>query len=299
MTSLRLGAVLLAFTTVFGAPQVAEAQRPGPDDPQRVIRYQYQGRSSFGRVDGSTIYELPGPDIFSAAVNAPTGRTVPLEGVRVLQPLQAELVEKVIGVARNTARPGRGAPVRNPRFFALFPSSLNRHQGDVEVPTGGSNFTYAGGVAVIIGRGGKNIPVGEAPDYVWGVTAAAQYYEATWASERRGDADPSALLARASDGWASLGPVVAVNVDWRNLQIETRLNGTPVQSGSSADLVNDIPDLISRISQMVTLQPGDIIFTGSVPYLDGVTRTLEPGDMVAVEVEGVGTLENQMVPMGR
>jgi 2-keto-4-pentenoate hydratase/2-oxohepta-3-ene-1,7-dioic acid hydratase in catechol pathway len=287
----------LAAGALLAAAAPVEAQLAG--EPQRIVRYQYQGRAAFGRVEGDVIRELPGSDIFSAAVNAPTGRSAPLDAVRVLPPLQGELVEKVLGVSANTARPGRGAPVRHPRFYALFPSSLNRHEGDVEVPGSATNFTVAGGLAVIIGRGGRDIMESEAPDYVWGVTAAAQFYDVTWANERRGGNDPSALIARAADGWASLGPWVTLGLDWGRLAIETRVNGEPVQVGTSADLVNGIPSLISSVSEFVTLQPGDILFTGSVPWVEGARRELSPGDVVEVEVRGVGVLRNTLVPMGR
>jgi 2-keto-4-pentenoate hydratase/2-oxohepta-3-ene-1,7-dioic acid hydratase in catechol pathway len=294
----RLSAALTVSALLL-APLAAEAQGAGSGEAQRIVRYQYQGRSGFGRVEGDVIRELPGSDIFSAAVNAPTGRSAPLDAVRILPPLQGELVEKVIGVSGNTARPGRGGPVPHPRFYALFPSSLNRHDGDVEVPGSTTNFTVAGGLAVIIGRGGREITVSEAPDYVWGVTAAAQFYDVTWANERRGENDPSALIARAADGWASLGPWVTVGLNWSRLAIETRINGQPAQVGTSEDLVNGIPSLISTLSQYVTLQPGDILFTGSVPWVEGAQRTLSPGDVVEVEVAGVGVLRNTMVPMGR
>lgn len=300
MTLAAVAAVVLVAGGGLAAPAPVWAQagvEPPTAAEQLVIRYQYRGREGFGRVEGNVIREIPGADAFTAAVSPPTGRTFPLDAVRVLPPMQGELVEKVLGVARNTVRPGRARPVPNPRWFARFPSSMNRHEGDVELPADATNFTYAGGLVVIIGREGRHIPEGAAADYVWGVTIGNDLHDATWFGERRGEMDPGRIPARATDGWFPVGPWAAVGLNWSNLRIETRLNGEVVQAGRTTDLVNGIPDLISDISRFVTLRPGDLIFVGSVPYREGARRRLQPGDVVEVEVEGIGVLRNTVVPL--
>lgn len=299
-----LGGLAAALALVLGLPPVvpspAAAQAPGEraaTAEQLVVRFTVQGRQGYGRVDGNVVRELPGSDVFTASVSAPTGRTYRLDQLRFLSPLEPELVEKVVGVERNTRRPGRDTPVRNPRYYARFPSTLNHHQGDVEVPADATNFTYAGGVAVIIGREGRHISESQAPDYIWGVSVGNDFHDATWSGERRGDFDPGRIPARATDGWFPMGPWVAVGLNWRELRIETRLNGETVQLGRTTDLVNSIPSLISNLSRFITLRPGDIIFAGTVPYREGARRQLRPGDLVEVEVEGIGTLSNRIVPM--
>ena len=273
------------------------AQQLAAGPPELLLRYEYQGRFAYGRVERGVVHELPGADIFTAAVNAPTGRRYPLENVRPLQPLEPELVEKVLGVAQNTRRPGRLEPVRHPRWFALLPSSLNGHDAEVEVPAEARNFSYAGGLVVIIGREGRHIPEADAARYVWGVSVGNHFSEASWFAERGGVAEPGRIPAVASDGWAPVGPFVARNLDYADLRVETRLNGEVVQAGRTSDLVNGVPSLIANLSRYVTLKPGDLIFTGTVPYREGARRTLAAGDVVEVEIQGIGILRNRIVPM--
>jgi len=289
-----LAALAVALAPACGG---LHAQQAAPGPPELLLRYEYQGRFAYGRVERGVVHELPGADLFTAAVNAPTGRRYPLESVRPLQPLEPELVEKVLAVSDNTRRPGRMGPVPHPRWHALFPSSLSGHEAEVEVPAEARNFSYAGGLVVIVGRQGRHIPEGEAARYVWGVTVGSQFSEAGWFAERRGSAEPGRIPAAAGDGWAPTGPFVARNLDYGNLRVETRLNGEVVQSGRTSDLVNGIPSLIAHISRYVTLKPGDLIFVGTVPYREGARRTLAAGDVVEVEIQGIGTLRNRIVPM--
>jgi 2-keto-4-pentenoate hydratase/2-oxohepta-3-ene-1,7-dioic acid hydratase in catechol pathway len=276
-----------------------QAQEPTPPlvPDELLVRYEYQGRRAYGRVDGGLIRELPGTDIFTAAVSAPTGRNYLLGSVRLVQPLEPELVEKVLGVALNSPVPGGSGRVPHPRWYAMFPSSLNGHEGDVEIPEEARNLTYAGGLVVIIGREGRHIPVAEAGAYVWGVTIGNDISEISWYGERLGPGEPGRIPARASDGWAPLGPYVARGVDYESLRVVTRLNGEVVQSGRAGELVTPIPELISNISRYITLKPGDLIFVGTVPYREGARRVLRPGDQVEVEIEGLGVLRNRIVPM--
>lgn len=267
-------------------------------EAQLVLRYEHQGRFAYGRLERGVVLELPGADLFTAAVSAPTGRRYPLENVRVLAPLEPELVEKVVGVEQGTLGPGRMGAVPHPRWFALFPSTLNDPAGDVAVPRGARAFGYAGGLVVIIGREGRDIPEADAPGYVWGVTVGNHFSDAAWFSERAGVSEPGRVPAAAGDGWLPVGPYAALGLDYGSLRVETRLNGTVVQAGRTSDLVNGVPSLIAHLSRYVTLKPGDMIFTGTVPYREGARRTLAPGDVVEVEIRGIGTLRNRIVPAG-
>jgi 2-keto-4-pentenoate hydratase/2-oxohepta-3-ene-1,7-dioic acid hydratase in catechol pathway len=289
-------AILVAVGSLLPAPAMGQAPE-GSEPTELLVRYEYQGRRAYGRVEDGVVHELPGADIFTAAVSAPTGRRYALESVRLLQPLEPELVEKVLGVALNTPQAGRSGRAPEPRWFAMFPSSLNGHEGDVEIPEEARNVTYAGGLVVIVGREGRHIPVGSAGEYVWGTTIGNDFSEISWYGERAGAAAPGRIPAKATDGWAPLGPYVARGVDYAELAVVTRLNGDVVQSGRAGDLITSVPELISNISRYVTLKPGDLIFVGTVPYREGARRVLRPGDEVEVEIQGLGVLRNRIVPM--
>ena len=94
--------------------------------------------------------------------------------------------------------------------------------------------------------------------------------------------------AKGCDTFAPLGPALATGLDYGNLPLKTRLNGEVVQEQTTADLIFDCPAIVSWVSSWVTLMPGDAIYTGT----PGSTRRLSPGDVVEVEIEGIGTLRN-------
>ena len=94
--------------------------------------------------------------------------------------------------------------------------------------------------------------------------------------------------AKGSDTFAPLGPAIVTGLDYNDLMIETRLNGEVKQHESSADLIFGVDEIVSYVSQYVTLFPGDIIFTGT----PGSTSAMQPGDVVEVEIEGIGILRN-------
>src|SRR5690606_15947754 len=133
----------------------------------RYVRYEFQGATAYGILDGDVIREIS--DAPYAAHQA-TGRTVPADQVTLLAPVDPHRVGKVIGVAVNTRRPGRMEPIPHPRWFAKFPTALNRHEGDVELPPEASNLNYEGELVLIIGQRGRHIPEDRALEYVFGVT---------------------------------------------------------------------------------------------------------------------------------
>ena len=94
--------------------------------------------------------------------------------------------------------------------------------------------------------------------------------------------------AKGADTFAPLGPAIVTGLDYGNLMLETRLNGEVVQKQSTADLTFDCPAIVSWVSRWVTLLPGDVIYTGT----PGSTRAMKPGDVVEVEIEGIGVLRN-------
>ncbi len=260
----------------------------------RYVRYAHRGRISYGILEGETIRELRG-DLFASP--RPTGATVRRSDVRLLAPLDPSRVSKVVGVAINTRRPGLEAPVPHPRWFAKFPTSLNDPDGDVELPPEATNLNYEGELVVVIGKRARHVSEAEALDYVFGYTAGNDFSENTWYGERQGVNEPTRLLSKGMDTWAPIGPAIVTGIEHRGLPVRTRLNGDVVQDGTTNDLVNDVPKLVSNLSRYVTLLPGDVIFTGTVRVLPDKRRRMQVGDVVEVEIEGIGTVRNRIVEM--
>ena len=133
---------------------------------------------------------------------------------------------------------------------------------------------------------GLGVSVADAPAYVFGVTAGNDVSERGWQAS-----DLQWLRAKASDGFAPVGPAIATGLDYKDLLIETRLNGTVQQSESSKFLIHDVDEIVSFTSRYITLEPGDLIFRGT----PGRTRPMKPGDVVEITIQGVGTLRNKVV----
>ena len=142
---------------------------------------------------------------------------------------------------------------------------------------------------VVIGKRASRVSVAEAREAIFGVTAGNDVSEREWQNGAKKDVQW--WRAKGADTFAPLGPSIVRGLDYGKLGIQTRLNGNVVQKDSTANLVHDCPTTVSFISQFVTLLPGDLIYTGT----PGTTKRMNPGDVVEVEIEGIGILRNKIV----
>jgi 2-keto-4-pentenoate hydratase/2-oxohepta-3-ene-1,7-dioic acid hydratase in catechol pathway len=257
--------------------QVACAQA----DVTKYVRYAYQGQASYGILEDEVIRELSGSPFSSPET---TGRTAILGEVRLLAPCEPS---KVIAVGLNyQSHLGEREAAEYPGLFAKYPTSIVGPDADIVMPADAENLHYEGELVIVIGREAKNVSEEEAGDYVFGITAGNDISERDWQR-----ADLQWLRAKGSDTFGPLGPVIVSGLDHNNLLVQTRVNGEVRQSERSADLIFDVETIVSYVSRYVTLLPGDVIFTGT----PGSTQAMEPGDVVEVEVEGVGVLRNTVV----
>jgi 2-keto-4-pentenoate hydratase/2-oxohepta-3-ene-1,7-dioic acid hydratase in catechol pathway len=294
--TLRRFALVLAAAGLSAAAACTDTATATQSN-DRIVRFEYRGEVSWGVEVGDQVQALPGATLFEAADAEPAGPLLDASAVRFLTPVDPEQTSKVIGVAVNTKRPSLQEPRANPRWFAKFPTSLNRDGGEVELPPEAGNLNYEGELVLIVGREGRHIPESEARDYIFGVTVGNDFSENTWYGERNGDADPTRMISKGTDSWAPLGRAIVRNVDYSDLRLTTTLNGEIVQDGRTSDLVNPIENLISHVSRYVTLKPGDVIFTGTVLFQEGARRRMEAGDELEVRIEGIGSVRSTIVPM--
>ncbi len=247
----------------------------------KYVRYSYEGRVTYGVLEGEAIRELEG-DLFAGSRE--TGRTVALSEVRLLAPCEPS---KVIAVGLNyRSHLGERPAPEQPGIFAKLPSAIIGPEDEIAIPADASNVHYEGELVVVIGRKAKDVPVAEAADYVFGVTAGNDVSERAW---QRGDLQW--LRAKASDSFAPIGPAIVTGLSYNDLLVQTRLNGELRQSERTRDMLHDVEAIVSYISRYITLLPGDVIFTGT----PGTTDAMQPGDVVEVEIEGVGVLQNSVV----
>ena len=257
----------------------------GPASAQDVVSYvrfrTADGAVSYGVLEGERVRRVEG-DIFGEhrAVEA----TVPLSAVRLLAPVEPS---KVIAVGLNyRSHIGNRPPAGEPGLFAKYPTSIVGPGDSIVLPAGAENVHYEGELVVVIGRRAKDVSPEEAAAYVFGVTAGNDVSERDWQGS-----DLQWLRAKASDTFGPLGPALVTGLDYGDLLLQTRVNGDVRQSERTSDLIFDVPHIVSYVSRYVTLLPGDVIFTGTPQ----TTRAMRPGDVVEVEIEGVGVLRNVVV----
>jgi 2-keto-4-pentenoate hydratase/2-oxohepta-3-ene-1,7-dioic acid hydratase in catechol pathway len=247
----------------------------------KYVRFQAAGRTAYGILEGQNIHELSGT-IFASPRR--TGRTVRLADARLLAPCEPS---KVIAVGLNYRSHIGTRPVpTEPGLFAKYPTSIVGPGDDIVLPPDSKNAHYEGELVIVIGKTAKNVPVERAKEYVFGVTAGNDVSERDWQG-----ADLQWLRAKASDTFAPLGPAIVTGLNYDDLLVQTRVNGETRQNERSKDLIFGVGPIVSYVSRYITLFPGDVIYTGTPQ----TTRAIKPGDVVEIEVEGVGVLTNKVV----
>jgi 2-keto-4-pentenoate hydratase/2-oxohepta-3-ene-1,7-dioic acid hydratase in catechol pathway len=247
----------------------------------KYIRYELQGRAAYGILDGETVREL------SAAPWAggkPTGKTSTLAGVKLLAPAEPN---KVIAAGLNyKSHIGQQPPAKYVGLFAKLPSSIVGHEADIIYPSDATNVHFEGELVVVIGEKASKVSREDALSYVFGATVGNDVSERAWQKE-----DLQWFRAKAADTFGPLGPWIVTGVNYQDALLETRVNGKTLQSQRTKDLIFDVPYIVSYVSRYVTLLPGDVIYTGT----PGTTSAIKPGDVVEVEIEGIGVLRNRVV----
>jgi 5-oxopent-3-ene-1,2,5-tricarboxylate decarboxylase/2-hydroxyhepta-2,4-diene-1,7-dioate isomerase len=174
-----------------------------------------------------------------------------------------------------------------PTYFHKPVSALNSHGGNVVRPERCKFLNYEGEIAVIIGRTCRNISPEEAGDYIAGYSVANDY----GLHDFRDTDSGSMLRVKGSDTLCPIGPGLVQGWDFRNKRIRTYVNGRCVQDGDTADMQWDMHYQVADIARTITLEPGDVLLTGT----PAGSRPVQPGDLVEVEVEGLGKLANRIV----
>jgi 2-keto-4-pentenoate hydratase/2-oxohepta-3-ene-1,7-dioic acid hydratase in catechol pathway len=248
----------------------------------KYIRYRHHEKTSYGILDGDLVREIRG-GLFGDRQE--TGFTVSLDSVELLWPCEPS---KILAVGLNygshlvSHAPGTSAP-KNPEIFIKPPSALLEPGGTIRIPRGAQTVHYEGELAVVIGKTTRRATESEAIDSIFGFTCGNDVSERYWQKN-----DLQWWRAKGSDTFAPLGPAITTCFDWKQGGVETRLNGSVVQSGHFSELLFDPPSIIRFASQFVTLFPGDVIYTGT----PGSTSLLKAGDTVEVEIPGIGVLQN-------
>jgi len=213
------------------------------------------------------------------------GEVLRLDEVFLLPPCQPT---KIVCVGLNYVKHAQELKMPLPEEPILFlkpPSAILDPDGHIVYPASSSQVDYEGELAVVIGKRCKKIQAEEAEKYILGYTC---FNDVTARDLQRKDGQWT--RAKSFDTFAPFGPWIA-KIDPSDADIETRINGKVVQKSNTSDLIFDVPKLVQFISGVMTLEPGDVIATGTPPGVGPLQR----GDAVEVAIEGIGVLRNFVV----
>ncbi len=249
----------------------------------RLVRFRHNDRIRTGVLEGGAVRPLAGT-FFSEPI--PTGEEFPPGDVRLLAPV---IPSKVVAVARNYPEHARelGNPVPERPLLFFKPATSVVGPGDpIPLPEDAGRVDHEAELAVVIGRLCRRVREEDALKYVLGYTCANDVTAREWQQ-----LDGQWARAKGSDGFCPLGPWLETEIDAQDLEVTARVNNEPRQRGRTSDMLFRPDWLIAYISRTITLLPGDVVLTGTPPGVG----PLEPGDVVEVEVEGIGVLENLVV----
>jgi len=268
--------------TMLAASGVAAGQ--GGSTVTRYVRYKHRSAISYGVLEGDSVRPLTG-DLFGRHKIGDT--RLKLAAVKLLAPCQPPKI-LAVGLNYRSHLGNRPSPTR-PEIFYKPVTSLQDPEGPIVIPKDGQNLHYEGELVVVIGQAVKGASIEEARKAIFGVACGNDVSERDW--QNGADKDLQWWRAKGADTFAPLGPVIARGLNYGNLLLQTRLNGKVVQKQFTSDLLFDCPKIVSWVSQYVALTPGDLIYTGT----PGSTTRMSPGDVVEVEIEGIGILKNPVV----
>lgn len=234
---------------------------------------------------------------------AKRGQPLPQDQVKILAPIPRP--EKIFGIGLNYADHARETgkePPQEPVVFSKFPTATLAPESPIVLPSNSSQVDYEGELVVVIGEGGRHIPKAEARRHIAGYCCGNDVSARDWQMGKPGG---QWMLGKGFDTFAPFGPAIVTADEIPQpgrLRIQTRLNGKTMQDSNTNQLIFDVDTLVSYISDVCTLSPGDLIFTGTPPGV-GVARKppvfLQAGDTVEIEVEKLGTLRNPVVSESR
>jgi|YelNatPaOPRAMG01_1025707.scaffolds.fasta_scaffold00267_18 2-keto-4-pentenoate hydratase/2-oxohepta-3-ene-1,7-dioic acid hydratase in catechol pathway len=250
----------------------------------RIVRFSQKGRSGFAVLDGETIRPLR-ENPYSG--RAETGEALALGEVTLLAPCEPSKIV-ALGLNYRDHAAEFGHPVPDEPLIFLKPStSVIGPEAAIIYPGMSRRVDYEAELAVIIGKTARHVPEDRALDYVLGYTC---FNDVTARDLQKKDGQFT--RAKGFDTFAAMGPWIETGIsDPDNVMVEAYLNGEPRQHSSTSNMVFGVRRLISFISQVMTLLPGDVIATGT-PSGIGPMR---PGDVVEIKVEGIGTLRNRVL----
>lgn len=249
----------------------------------KIVRYAVGRKTGYGILAGDIVHGLTSTP-YRRLMR--TGFSYRLAEAKLLAPCTPS---KIVALGVNYRSHGEEMSHRipaEPLIFIKPPTAVIGPEADIIYPPSSQRVDYEGELGVVIGKRTRPVPAPEAGEFIFGYTCVNDVTARDIQAR-----DKQWTRAKGFDTFCPIGPCIETELDPRNLTLETRLNGERKQHTTTADLIFPVDELVSFISQVMTLLPGDVIATGTT---SGV-GPMQPGDTVEVEIEGIGTLGNYVI----
>ncbi|RWZ51365.1 FAA hydrolase family protein [Halobacillus fulvus] len=251
----------------------------------KYIRFEKEGTIRYGILEGTMIKELDQSYITGKAKE--TSVSYSLSEVTVLAPVNPAQV-LCIGLNYELHAKEQGKPLpEEPMMFMVSPSAVIGDGDDFELAKPEHRIDYEAELAVVIGKEAKNLTRENALSHVFGYTCGNDVSDRDFQKK-----DKQYTRAKSFAGYKPLGPVIETELNPNDVEVKLTLNGKVRQQSRTTDLIHDVEEILVKATEVMTLQPGDVILTGTP---EGV-GPLSPGDRIEVEIEGIGKLTNTVRP---
>jgi 2-keto-4-pentenoate hydratase/2-oxohepta-3-ene-1,7-dioic acid hydratase in catechol pathway len=253
-------------------------------------RFQSEGKVAYGIIDGTTVTEVSGSPF---ETHTRTSTTRPLSAVKLDVPVIPPTFyaaginyrEHVIEMAQRRGVKPEFPPNADVGYRAN--NALCAHDDPIVIPKdAGELVQYEGELVVVIGKRCKRVSEAEALDCVFGYTIGNDVSERTWQRN-----DRTFWRGKNTDTFKPMGPWIVTGLDPDEIKVTIRLNGREMFTYAVKDAIFSVRQFISRMSQYLTLYPGDVLWMGT----DGATENMKDGDVVEIEATGIGVLRNPVV----
>ncbi|MGA1341749.1 MAG: fumarylacetoacetate hydrolase family protein [Hyphomonas sp.] len=267
----------------------------------RLVRFEQGGKAAHGKVEGRTVWPVAGATLAEVLAGSVSGPGIPLAQVRLLAPVARP--GKILGIGVNyaahaaesvsfvnTARP------EVQKWFNKQATATNGPYDEVHLPKVSPQLDYEGELVVVIGKVGRHVPRARAMEIVAGYCVGGDYSVRDWQK-----ASQTMIMGKGFDTHAVFGPAIVTPDEAGDVsarEIRTFVNGELRQTGRPSQMIHDIPAQIEHLTAAFTLEPGDVIYTGTPAGVGAgfdPPKWLKAGDTVRIEIDGLGHIENKIV----
>ena len=267
----------------------------------RLVRFEQGGKAAYGKLEGDTVWPVAGTALTEALAGSVSGPAMPLTQVRLLAPVARP--GKILGIGVNYAAHAaesvsfvNTAKPEVQKWFNKQATATNGPYDDVHLPKVSAQLDYEGELVVVIGKAGRHVPRSRAMEIVAGYCVGGDYSVRDWQK-----ASQTMIMGKGFDTHAVFGPAIVTldeAGDVSEREIRTFVNGELRQTGKPSQMIHDIAVQIEHLTAAFTLEPGDVIYTGTPAGVGAgfdPPKWLKAGDTVRIEIDRLGHVENKVV----